>query len=215
MTYNREATIKYWKETGLDKPFLRLKPIPNHHIDHIKPLSKGGPDLHWNLQYLPAGHNLSKGDSFPEADQKAYKAALSKLDTEYQDQLFEAIQGLQAGAQPVTHKPVTGLRTTDLIRSEVGQPAVLPTYKKTPPVSEFEVRDWVTQTATTSVITGAVIGVASAPVLALTDGFQPIDIPMAGIAALLFGAGGAAVGAMAGLLLTVIVPEKKKVAGAN
>lgn len=33
-----------------------------HHVDHIWPLSKGGPHLPWNLRVITATENLSKSD---------------------------------------------------------------------------------------------------------------------------------------------------------
>lgn len=41
----------------------------DHHIDHIFPLSVGGEHLMVNLQILPASENLSKNNTFSEADQ--------------------------------------------------------------------------------------------------------------------------------------------------
>ena len=41
-----------------------------HHVDHIKPLSKGGEHLLINLQIIPAEENLSKGNDFRIEDQE-------------------------------------------------------------------------------------------------------------------------------------------------
>ena len=37
-----------------------------HHVDHIKPLAKGGQHIPWNLQVLTASANLKKGATYNE-----------------------------------------------------------------------------------------------------------------------------------------------------
>ena len=49
--YRYEDAQRLTAETGVE-----------HHVDHIWPLSKGGPHLSWNLQVLTAKENLSRSD---------------------------------------------------------------------------------------------------------------------------------------------------------
>lgn len=51
---------------------LNLKGNEVYHVDHIRPISKGGEHIWWNLQILPAAENLAKGDAFREVDQILY-----------------------------------------------------------------------------------------------------------------------------------------------
>lgn len=48
--YRYEDARRLSKETGIE-----------YHVDHIIPLSKGGPHLPWNLQVITKAQNLSKG----------------------------------------------------------------------------------------------------------------------------------------------------------
>jgi len=48
--YRYEDARRLSKETGI-----------KHEVDHIWPLSKGGPHLPWNLQVITKAENLSKG----------------------------------------------------------------------------------------------------------------------------------------------------------
>ena len=56
------------RETGIE-----------HHVDHIWPLSLGGPHLPFNLQIITAEENLKKNASFSEADQAKYVQAINDL----------------------------------------------------------------------------------------------------------------------------------------
>ena len=53
------------RETGIE-----------HHVDHIWPLSKGGPHLWYNLQIIPAAQNLSKHDKFTAEDKALFASRL-------------------------------------------------------------------------------------------------------------------------------------------
>lgn len=50
INYRYQDARRLSKETGI-----------KHEVDHIWPLSKGGPHLPWNLQVLTKEENLSKG----------------------------------------------------------------------------------------------------------------------------------------------------------
>lgn len=50
-----------------------------HHVDHIWPLSLGGPHLPWNLQIITAEENLSKGNSYSSEDQAEYIKRIADL----------------------------------------------------------------------------------------------------------------------------------------
>ena len=56
------------RETGIE-----------HHVDHIWPLSQGGPHLWFNLQLLTAEENLSKGGKFRDCDKELYAQRISDL----------------------------------------------------------------------------------------------------------------------------------------
>ena len=43
-----------------------------HDVDHIKPLSIGGPHVWWNLRTIPAALNRRKHDTFNPADQALF-----------------------------------------------------------------------------------------------------------------------------------------------
>jgi 5-methylcytosine-specific restriction endonuclease McrA len=49
--YRYEDAQRLTAETGIE-----------HHVDHIWPLSKGGPHLPWNLQVITAAENLQKSN---------------------------------------------------------------------------------------------------------------------------------------------------------
>ncbi len=49
--YRYEDAQRLTAETGIE-----------HHVDHIWPLSKGGPHLPWNLQVITATENLQKSN---------------------------------------------------------------------------------------------------------------------------------------------------------
>ena len=50
-----------------------------HHVDHIKPLSKGGEHEWMNLQIITAEENLSKGDKYRPEDQALYAQRLAQF----------------------------------------------------------------------------------------------------------------------------------------
>jgi hypothetical protein len=54
-----------------------------HHVDHMWPLSKGGPHWSGNLQILTATENLSKRDSVCKLTKKNIKASLKIARKEY------------------------------------------------------------------------------------------------------------------------------------
>ena len=56
------------RETGIE-----------HHVDHIWPLSKGGPHLPFNLQIITAEENLSKKAQYTAADQSLYLARIMEI----------------------------------------------------------------------------------------------------------------------------------------
>ena len=106
MTYDREQVIKFWKETGLDdrrkrKQIEELCRITGNDLDHIKPLSLGGPDCWWNLQPLSPTRNRSKGAGFPEADRKTYEQALAKLPEDYRARVEENVRALLNKEDPI------------------------------------------------------------------------------------------------------------------
>ncbi len=56
------------KETGI-----------THHVDHIWPLSQGGPHIFYNLQVITADENLSKGNKYRPEDQALYAMRVAML----------------------------------------------------------------------------------------------------------------------------------------
>ena len=56
------------RETGIE-----------HHVDHIWPLSKGGPHLWYNLQIITAEENLSKQNTFRDEDKQLFASRLMEL----------------------------------------------------------------------------------------------------------------------------------------
>ena len=50
-----------------------------HHVDHIWPLSKGGPHIFYNLQVTTAEENLKKNDRFSPEDQALYAMRVAML----------------------------------------------------------------------------------------------------------------------------------------
>ena len=53
-----------------------------HHVDHMWPLSKGGPHWSGNLQVIPASENLSKKDKLCRETKGVIKKALSNFVSE-------------------------------------------------------------------------------------------------------------------------------------
>jgi hypothetical protein len=49
-----------------------------HHVDHVWPLSKGGPHWSGNLQIITAEENLSKGDTFCEETARVIQESLDE-----------------------------------------------------------------------------------------------------------------------------------------
>jgi len=49
-----------------------------HHVDHIWPLSKGGPHWSGNLQIITAEENLSKSDKFCEKTARVIQESLDE-----------------------------------------------------------------------------------------------------------------------------------------
>ena len=103
MTYNREEVVAFWKGTNLEnkhkrREIERLAKLTGSHVDHIKPLKLGGPDLWFNLQVLSGTRNLSKGADFPEVDRKEYQKKWDGLDEAYRVNVQAAIDG---NPQPV------------------------------------------------------------------------------------------------------------------
>lgn len=56
------------KETGI-----------THHVDHIWPLSQGGPHVFYNLQVITADENLSKGNKYRPEDKALYAMRVAML----------------------------------------------------------------------------------------------------------------------------------------
>lgn len=64
-----KAATPKWADMKAITEFYRNCP-PGHHVDHIIPIrGKNVSGLHviWNLQYLPAAQNMSKGNRVPAA----------------------------------------------------------------------------------------------------------------------------------------------------
>lgn len=68
----RRAKMKRWPCSAVEKMMIRNKYLEarllsretgiQHHVDHIWPVSKGGPHLPWNLRVVTAEENLRKRD---------------------------------------------------------------------------------------------------------------------------------------------------------
>jgi 5-methylcytosine-specific restriction endonuclease McrA len=65
--------------------FLNKVTGVEHHVDHIWPLSKGGPHWSGNLQILTATENLSKSDKVCKTLKKNIKASLEIARKEYDE----------------------------------------------------------------------------------------------------------------------------------
>ena len=115
MTFNRKATTKFWKATGLDdkaaRKAMKAACPKGHHVDHIMPLALGGPDLAFNLQILPKRYNTSKGAEYTRLDQEAFAEAWAALTPEYQAKVRQAMDVL-AGKTTVTETVTTTTVTT-------------------------------------------------------------------------------------------------------
>lgn len=97
-TYNRDEVVAFWRSTGLEnkrkrREIEKLAQLTGSHVDHIKPLRAGGPDLWFNLQVLSGTRNTSKGANFPELDQREYQKRWSALPDDYQVAVQAAIDG--------------------------------------------------------------------------------------------------------------------------
>ncbi len=68
------------KEIHAEKNRLnRLAGYIKYHVDHIRPLSVGGPNLWFNLQIITAAENQSKNNTFRPEDQILYARRLCEL----------------------------------------------------------------------------------------------------------------------------------------
>lgn len=64
-----------------------------HHVDHIMPLSKGGPHHPSNLQILTATENLKKGSMLPSEYMDRIQALDSKLQENCMSGLLNCLRG--------------------------------------------------------------------------------------------------------------------------
>ena len=89
----RNAIPKFLRNCGVEKQRLRgiykLRQLISeatgieHHVDHMWPLSKGGPHWSGNLQIITATKNLSKNDKLCKTLKKNIKASLEIARKEY------------------------------------------------------------------------------------------------------------------------------------
>ena len=92
----RNAIPKFLRNCGVEKQRLRdtykLSQLFSeatgieHHVDHMWPLSKGGPHWSGNLQILTATENLSKNDKLCKTLKKNIKASLEIARKEYNNE---------------------------------------------------------------------------------------------------------------------------------
>ena len=92
----RNAIPKFLRNCGVEKQRLRdtykLSQLFSeatgieHHVDHMWPLSKGGPHWSGNLQILTATENISKSDKLCKITKKNIKASLEIARKEYNNE---------------------------------------------------------------------------------------------------------------------------------
>ena len=122
-TYNREEVVAFWRSTGLEnkqkrRDIEKLAQLTGAHVDHIKPLRAGGPDLWFNLQVLSGTRNTSKGANFPELDQREYEKRWSALPEDYQVAVQAAIDGNPLPVPNFFQRATRRTRRGKLTRSE-------------------------------------------------------------------------------------------------
>ena len=108
-SYNRDEVVAFWRSTGLENKHKRreiekLAQLTGAHVDHIKPLRAGGPDLWFNLQVLSGTRNTSKGANFPEIDQREYEKRWTALPEDYKVAVQAAIDGTRSRCRTSSRK---------------------------------------------------------------------------------------------------------------